>query len=178
MARPPKFTAGSLTANFLIIDLYKKQGSGKACLYKCLCLNCKQEIILSRKQLDRNKLCECTKKCLIKKSKNKVPWNNQLRKSYFSAKTRCSDPKHKNYKYYRNVKFNLTLESLYNCLGNPTLKIHTLDRIDNTKGYVIGNIRWATPTEQQHNRLDNLWYIYNNKKYLAKDLFILLTPPG
>lgn len=29
---------------------------------------------------------------------------------------------------------------------------HTLDRIDNDQGYVPGNLRWATPADQQHNR--------------------------
>jgi hypothetical protein len=29
---------------------------------------------------------------------------------------------------------------------------HTLDRIDNNKGYVPGNVRWATTNQQSRNR--------------------------
>jgi hypothetical protein len=32
---------------------------------------------------------------------------------------------------------------------------HTIDRIDNARGYEPGNVRWATPTEQSRNKRSN-----------------------
>ena len=41
-------------------------------------------------------------------------------------------------------------------IGPRPSPIHSIDRIDGTKGYHPGNVRWATPTEQGRNRSDNV----------------------
>lgn len=51
------------------------------------------------------------------------------------------------------------LESFENFLadvGEPPTPKHTLDRVDNNRGYEPGNVRWATLTEQRRNRRDSL----------------------
>jgi len=37
-------------------------------------------------------------------------------------------------------------------VGEPPTPQHSLDRIDNNRGYEPDNVRWATPLEQRHNR--------------------------
>jgi hypothetical protein len=39
----------------------------------------------------------------------------------------------------------------YAAVGDPPSPVHTIDRIDNDKGYEPGNVRWATPAEQNLN---------------------------
>ena len=34
---------------------------------------------------------------------------------------------------------------------------HTIDRIDNNRGYYPGNLKWSTNTEQGWNRRTNIW---------------------
>lgn len=40
-------------------------------------------------------------------------------------------------------------------IGPKPSATHTLDRIENSTGYLKGNLRWATPVEQQNNRRGN-----------------------
>lgn len=40
-------------------------------------------------------------------------------------------------------------------VGPAPSKAHTLDRIDNAKGYEPGNVRWATKSEQERNKGTN-----------------------
>lgn len=42
-------------------------------------------------------------------------------------------------------------------VGEPPTGAHTLDRIDNAKGYWPDNVRWALPKAQANNRSDNVW---------------------
>ena len=68
--------------------------------------------------------------------------------------------------------FNLFLKDV----GFSPSEKHSLDRIDNAKGYEPGNVRWATASEQVRNRgigksnntgIHGVWYYNRHKKYLV-----------
>lgn len=54
---------------------------------------------------------------------------------------------------------------------------HTLDRIDNTKGYFKENCRWATPTMQANNRTTNKIVEFAFLKLTAREWDDLLGYP-
>lgn len=75
--------------------------------------------------------------------------------------TRCTNPKQKNYRNYggRGVtvceRWRNSFEAFLEDVGEKPSPKHTIDRIDNSKGYEPGNVRWATMTEQHRNKRNN-----------------------
>lgn len=55
-------------------------------------------------------------------------------------------------------------------VGHPPTSEHTLDRIDNAKGYLPGNVRWATRIEQANNKRNNRWVIYRGERLTVAQL--------
>lgn len=49
-------------------------------------------------------------------------------------------------------------------MGVRLSKTHTVERIDNSKGYSKDNCKWATPKEQAANRDSNVWFEYRNER--------------
>jgi hypothetical protein len=54
-------------------------------------------------------------------------------------------------------------------MGERPSELHSLDRIDNAKGYEPGNVRWATSQQQNQNKKNNRWVVVNGeRKVLAE----------
>lgn len=54
-------------------------------------------------------------------------------------------------------------------VGLKPTRHHSLDRIDNEKGYEPGNVRWATKREQVNNQCRNFWLTVNNERMPLQD---------
>ena len=78
-------------------------------------------------------------------------------------RSRCNDPKFNGYHNYggRGIKvcdrWQNSFKNFVDDVGEKPSPNHTLDRIDNSKGYCKENCRWQTRKEQAHNRCDSLW---------------------
>jgi hypothetical protein len=46
---------------------------------------------------------------------------------------------------------------------------HSVDRIDNNRGYEPGNVRWATPREQSRNTRRNRWVTVDGERMCLRD---------
>jgi hypothetical protein len=97
-------------------------------------------------------------------------------KAWDGMKTRCNNPRHKLYPYYGAR--GITVCEAWNRpdgfgqfladMGPRPSRHHTLDRIDNSRGYSPDNCRWATWGQQQRNtRRSHLITINGNTKPLC-----------
>lgn len=70
---------------------------------------------------------------------------------------RCHNPNDRDYPRYGGRGITvcerwMDFENFLADMGEPPTSKHSLDRIDNTKGYEPNNVRWATAKQQQNNR--------------------------
>jgi hypothetical protein len=75
-----------------------------------------------------------------------------------TMKARCSWPKHPNYHNYGGKgvrvcdRWERSFWLFYEDMGPRPSVSHTIDRMDGTKGYEPSNCRWATRSQQEHNK--------------------------
>ncbi|CAL62406.1 Hypothetical protein HEAR2273 [Herminiimonas arsenicoxydans] len=89
-------------------------------------------------------------------------------KSWFGMTARCTQPDHAAYANYGGRGITVCdhwrlFENFLADMGPRPSKQHSLDRIDNSKGYSPENCRWTTSINQNRNRRDNQLLTFNGK---------------
>lgn len=124
--------------------------------YKCEC-DCGSVIVTTRNNILRGNSTQCNSCGDVGRKVNNVVncanENHYTYNSYRSMVLRCSE-----FDRYKNVPIcDRWLEDSIGFLNfledmgqRPTN--HTLDRIDNSKGYELSNCRWSTVSVQNHNK--------------------------
>jgi hypothetical protein len=77
---------------------------------------------------------------------------------WLSLKNRCSYDRFKKYYSLKGIvvcESWLCFENFISDMGKAPTEKHTVDRIENNKGYCKDNCRWATMKEQARNRSNN-----------------------
>lgn len=88
--------------------------------------------------------------------------------TWTSMRTRCEKKSYHLYKYYgaRGIKICkrwAEFQNFYDDMGPKPTPEHSLDRIDNSKGYEPSNCKWATKKEQSRNTRSNKLIEYNGE---------------
>ena len=139
---------------------------------KCLCVCGTPSVVRSRGLLTgRTRSCGCLKakslsvaNTLHGQSSGKS--RTKIYRAWLNVKNRCFNQRTASFKYYGAAGLSMYLpwansfELFSQALGEPPTSRHSLDRVDNCKGYFPGNVRWATSKEQSRNRSDNRFLTY------------------
>lgn len=147
-----------------------KHVKGSFWLFRC---DCGTEKILNANDVfhGKTKSCGCLNAELAKKhclgmAKHGM-WQTKEYRAWHAMKDRCTCKTHKYYDYYGGRGINIcnewleSFENFFRDMGYATTKTHSLDRIDNNKGYYKENCRWATKREQVVNRRNTAMLTYN-----------------
>lgn len=138
----------------------------KGVYFLCIC-DCGNSVLRQPDKLKSSNNASCG--CRIG-SKN---WSNDDEyKVWNGMKQRCLNPNTPYYEKYKNRGICdkwLNYGNFINDMGKRPTPQHTLERIDNTKGYSKENCKWATRIEQQNNTCTNIFCEINGiKKTLAQ----------
>lgn len=96
-------------------------------------------------------------------------------RAYKNMMRRCYEIKRKEYTRYggRGIevceRWRESFIAFFEDMGSRPSKKHSLDRIENDKGYFKENCRWATSTEQIRNRSISVNIIYNGETKSLKE---------
>ena len=145
---------------------------------RCLCLcECGKLVTPAFTEVKHGHTKSCG--CYGKKARRKSITKHGLSKTteyliWKGMKARCLNLNDKRFNRYggRGIKI------CKQWLNNPTQfikdmglrpdKYHSLERIDNNKGYEPSNCKWATPLEQANNTSTNKYLTYKNKTQSMK----------
>lgn len=133
---------------------------GKA-LWKLKC-DCGNDTIAiaSAVRTGRTKSCGCLKRQGNRKTHGQR--RSRLYTIWCNMKARCDNQKHPAYHNYggRGITYDpawVSFTAFAAAVGEPPSELHTLDRVDNSAGYSISNVRWASRYVQARNSRQNVW---------------------
>lgn len=146
-------------------------------LWECVC-DCGNKRIDYASKITTGRTKHC-KECSRKEAANKVKTHGMKDSSEYSSwiamKGRCLNKNHKDYVNYGGKGITIcqewidSFEEFYKYIGKKQ-KGQSIDRIDNTKGYEPGNVRWANNSQQQRNKQNSLWVLWNDQKTHIMDI--------
>jgi hypothetical protein len=163
---------GEKFGRFTIIGASERKG------YWICCCECGSQRIVREFHLKtgHTRSCGCLKRDLISSARTTHGHTRNYKisseyHSWIAMVRRCYRPKHETFSYYggRGIticdEWQNSFASFIEHLGLKPSPLHTLDRIDNSRGYEPGNVRWATKKEQMRNRRNNHRLTFNGETH-------------
>lgn len=140
--------------------------NGEQSMWLCLC-DCGNEKVVrgARMKEGVTTSCGCHRKNRL--IKHGLSTSNEYT-IWWDIKRRCEDTSRKYYSRYGGRGITIcerwqSFENFVEDMGMRPSKKHSIDRIDNDKGYCKENCRWTDSVTQANNRRGNRRFTYNGK---------------
>lgn len=139
----------------------------------CECTLCGNKTVVTRPNLlsGNTKDCGCRRSQKISDAVSKHRMKDTPTYSSWSKMKQRIKKGAKHSKIYGQINLDerwLKFENFYEDMGERPPG-HTIDRIDNTKGYYKENCKWSTQAEQNRNRSNNVRITFNGKTQCMTD---------
>lgn len=167
LSKRTKDISGNRYGRLVVLSFagYKQFKRQRLSMWNCLC-DCGNHAIVRNDSLvsGLTKSCGClhSEVARITGTKNATTHGLSGTKEYITwtgIKQRCFDKNSASYKRYGALGIGMeedfidNFEAFLEYVGKAPSESHSIDRIDNNKGYVRGNMRWVTDTMQARNKL-------------------------
>lgn len=159
----PKNITGQRFGRLTVLDQLGKTSGGNL-RWNCLC-DCGRSKNVAAGNLQSGHVASCGCLHAERKAARSFKHGQAIKgketpeyRAWHGMKFRCSPRNKKDWIYYAGSGITVCPEwendfnAFYDHIGQRPSNEHSLDRIDVTKGYQHGNVRWATRTEQSRNR--------------------------
>ena len=151
--------------------LARGENSGSVTRWLCRCV-CGTERLVRAGHLASGASTNCG--CIRPPKKHGQAVGKSFTKKYRtwrSMMARCTNPNHKNANIYYGLMCSEWLEftNFDKDVPAPPSINHTIDRIENERGYEPGNVRWVLMAEQHRNQRNCRWIEFNGKCQLLTD---------
>lgn len=141
-------------------------------LFRCICV-CGKETIVGKFSLKYGN----TKSCGCRRGGQSTHGESRtvLYAIWRGIINRCENSNVEHFSVYGGAGITISpewrndYEAFRDYIGLRPSPKHSVDRIDGTRGYEPGNVRWATPTEQANNKIRTRYVTYRGVEMALND---------
>jgi hypothetical protein len=172
----PDVTIGDKFGRLTVIGIGRRSPTSRQWYWKCRC-ECgnEKEIMGCNIREGKSLSCGCLQKERAGDShRTHGGSGSKLHAAWKNIKQRCRNKNNTAYHNYGGRGIDICEEwansfvAFKEALGEPPSSTHSIDRIDNNKGYEPGNVRWATPYDQGINRRHSVYVDFGGRKHLKR----------
>lgn len=147
---------GQVYGKLTVLSFSHKEKSSGHLYYTCRC-SCGVEKVIRVGNLRSGsvKSCGCMRGTSLGKNYIHGKSKTKVYITWVGIIERCTNENSPFYAVYKgklSEVFRNSFQAFYDEIGEPPSPKHSVDRIDNNRGYEPGNIRWATACQQTRNR--------------------------